>query len=64
MNHALHRFCFALWGLGFLGMWLTKGFDAVGELPFAVAARCFFVGFLSLCFLASLDLFDRARRNG
>jgi len=62
MNHLLHRFCFALWGLGFLGMWLTKGLDPLGELPFAVATRCFVVGVLSLCFLASLDLYERARR--
>jgi hypothetical protein len=63
MNNALHRFCFALWGLGFLGMGLTKGSDAVGELPFAVATRCFLVGVLSLCFLAGLDLCERARRR-
>lgn len=61
MNTMLHRFCFGLWGLGLLGMWLTKGLSPVGELPFAVATRCFIVGVLSLCFLAGLDLLERAR---
>lgn len=63
MNHALNRFCFALWAVGFLGMVLTKGLEPVGELPFAVATRCFLVGFASLCFLASLDLYERFRRS-
>ena len=63
MNHALYRFCFALWGLGIVGMGLTKGLEPVGELPFAVATRCFLVGVASLCFLATLDVWERARRS-
>jgi hypothetical protein len=61
MLHLLHRFCFSMWGLGFLGMWLTKGFKPVGEAPFVAATGCLLVGAGSLCFLLALDVLERLR---
>ena len=62
MNNTLHRFCFAIWMLGFAGMWITKGVRLLGELPFEICARLSLVGGLSLCFLIAVDLLVRTRR--
>ncbi|MEM7307016.1 MAG: hypothetical protein AAF682_10120 [Planctomycetota bacterium] len=62
MNSILLRFCFALWFLGFTGMWSTKGVRALGDLPFAISTRLALVGGLSLCFLVILDAYARVRR--
>ena len=61
MNILLSRFCLGLWGLGFAGMWSTKGVHALGELPFAISARLALVGGISLCFLVVLDVLCRTR---
>ena len=59
--NALHRTCFALWIVGFAGMWLTKGLKPVGELPFEFCACLAAVGAMSLVFLLALELCARAR---
>ena len=63
MNYTLQRFCFALWILGFAGMWATKGLPFLGELPFEICVRLTLIGGLSACFLVSLDALTRGRHT-